>query len=103
MKREDDKGRQDGVWLKAFCPNARCLSEEEVLSLPPETRNKVKEGEEDKGLWLEVFCPNEACLTEEEKRVPLVKVVKKHKGKGFWLNLFCPDEQCVLKEPTDLS
>jgi hypothetical protein len=34
-----EKGREKkGTWLKVFCPEARCLSEEEVMDLPKEKR-----------------------------------------------------------------
>ena len=90
-----------GAWLKLFCPNARCLTEEEILALPPE---KVGEAEKSgvKGLWLEIFCPDESCLAEDERIQMPVKKGSHHKEEGYWLNLFCPDKRCIIDEDTSL-
>ena len=90
-----------GAWLKVFCPNARCLTEEEVLELPHEKR-KVVEDSGKEGLWLDVFCPDETCLTDEEKVQIPVKIVSDKKKKGLWLRFFCPEGTCVIDEPTDI-
>ena len=65
-----------GAWLKVFCPNARCLSEEEIIALPPEKKQAAEETGE-KGLWLEVFCPDDACLADEEK-INIPEINSKH-------------------------
>jgi len=51
-----------GTWLKVFCPEARCLTDEEVAALPAEQRQAMKDKQ---GLWLEMFCPDESCLSPE--------------------------------------
>jgi len=78
--KNDQKKRPEikGSWLKVFCPEARCLSEEEILNLPEE---HLKAAEGEKGLWLEVFCPDEACLTEAEKVSLPVKARQEERSK----------------------
>lgn len=101
MKEEENKQTDTGAWLKVFCPEARCLTEEEISNLPDE-KKRIAEAVGKKGVWLEVFCPDQACLIDEARMaIPVVGVVKKEK-KGFWLNLFCPEDSCVVGESTDL-
>ena len=99
---ETTKKKVEGTWLKVFCPNARCLSEEEIMELPIEKRKKAQpEGRS--GLWLEVFCPDETCLTAEETiSLPRLDEKSKKGGRGTWLNLFCPEDRCVITKSTDL-
>jgi|GEM_PF-2581916 len=73
----DADEKKEGLWLKVFCPDARCLTEEEVLDLPAE-KKKAAEDSGKKGLWLEVFCPDDQCLMEEER----VKLPVEQKGPG---------------------
>jgi hypothetical protein len=111
-----DKKSQEGVWLKVFCPGARCLTPEEVVALPEDKRQAAQDqGKE--GLWLEMFCPDGACLTEEERlKVPVkaepvsqtgpasqtgsVPQTAQGKGqdKGYWLKLFCPEDACQIDD-----
>ena len=60
-----------GVWVKAFCPGAKCLTDEEIASLPEEQRQAM-EGKE--GLWLDVFCPDKSCL-EADARLSRRKII----------------------------
>ncbi|MHC1724811.1 MAG: hypothetical protein AB9866_02110 [Syntrophobacteraceae bacterium] len=101
MTEKQNEQKDAGTWLKVFCPEARCLTEEEISNLPDENK-RLAGAEGRKGVWLEVLCPEQACLIDEEKiTVPVLGVVKKEE-KGFWLNLFCPEDRCIAKEPTDL-
>jgi hypothetical protein len=100
MEEKEKKG--EGTWLKVFCPNARCLSEEEILDLPLEKKKTAEAGGR-RGLWLEVFCPDDACLTDAEKiGIPVVKGAVERGERGVWLNLFCPEDRCVIEKSTDL-
>jgi hypothetical protein len=92
-----DKKPQEGVWLKVFCPGARCLTPEEVVALP-EDKRQAASGQGGEGLWLEMFCPDEACLSEEERLKAPVKAQAQAQGadKGYWLKLFCPDDSCEI-------
>ncbi len=101
MEKKERNIEVKGAWLKVFCPNARCLSEEEIIALPPEKKQAAEETGE-KGLWLEVFCPDDACLADEEKINIPVKRAGDKEDRGFWLNLFCPEDRCVITEPTDI-
>lgn len=94
-----DKKPGEGLWFKAFCPEARCLSEEEVASLPPDVREAQEASGKD-GLWLEFFCPDQSCLSEEEKSAPVPSVEKKNGN--VWLKLFCPEGSCKISGPGDL-
>lgn len=94
--------KTQGAWLKVFCPDARCLTEEEIVEIPQEARERAESGSE-KGLWVEIFCPDDACLKDEERMdIPVRKLSASAKG-GVWLNMFCPDEQCVITDPSDLA
>ena len=84
-----------GTWLKVFCPDARCLSEAEVASLPEKQKEAMKDKE---GLWLDVFCPEGSCATGPEH---FWAKAESTEG-GVWLKTFCPDDSCVVDEPTDL-
>lgn len=91
-----------GMWLKLFCPDARCLTEEEIVNLPGDKQQAAQATGKD-GLWLEVFCPDQACLRAEERMtVPIQDAADKGKP-GMWLNIFCPDDRCVVDEPTDVA
>jgi hypothetical protein len=98
----NDKKSQEGVWLKVFCPGARCLTPEEVVALPEDKRQAAQDqGKE--GLWLEMFCPDGACLTEEERlKVPVkaepVTQAAQGQDKGYWLKLFCPEDACQIDD-----
>ena len=97
---EEKKGEQN-LWLKVFCPNARCLTDQEVAALPEEKR-KMAESEGSKGIWLAVRRERETNRSEQTG-VPLpVRAVAGEDKKGFWLKLFCPEDQRILEQPTDL-
>ncbi len=92
----------EGTWLKVFCPDARCLTEEEIVNLPHD-KQQAAQATGKQGLWLEVFCPDQACLREEERMtVPVQDEADKDKP-GVWLNIFCPDDRCVIDDPTDIA
>jgi hypothetical protein len=101
MDEKKESQKVKGAWLKVFCPNARCLTEEEILELPQEKRQAAEESGKE-GLWLDVFCPDETCLTDEERVHLPVQIVSDKKGKGLWLRFFCPEGTCVIEEPTDI-
>ncbi len=94
-----DQGEVKGAWLKVFCPDARCLTDEEVGALPQDLKSGV-EGQE--GLWLQVFCPDESCLNEDETAKPVFKLERASGQQGMWLNLFCPDDSCQITGDMDL-
>lgn len=98
----DDK-QPEGVWLKVFCPGARCLTPEEVVDLPEDKRQAAAaQGKE--GLWLEVFCPDQACLTDAEraaapeKAAPAPQAGPAADQEGYWLKLFCPGDACQIDD-----
>lgn len=97
-----------GAWLQVFCPQAQCLTEEEVAGLPGELKQAPGVAGKD-GLWLKVFCPDDACLTEGERPTlppraePMVFTEKDSRQGGLWLKLFCPDNACLAGEDTDLA
>jgi hypothetical protein len=86
--------KSKGTWLKVFCPDARCLSEAEVASLPEEKRRATHSKE---GLWMEVFCPDGACSTGPEHFW-----AREEAEGGTWLKTFCPDDACVVEQGSDL-
>jgi hypothetical protein len=98
MKQGGEKAGGD-LWLKVFCPDARCLSEAEVESLPKEKRDLAETGE---GIWLEMPVPKGASSEEGGSVSIPVRGVTPEGKKGFWLKLFCPDDQCVMDESTDV-
>lgn len=102
MKLKKQSPSHEGTWLKVFCPDARCLSDEEIIDLPGDKQEAAKAtGKE--GLWLEVFCPDQICLREEERMtVPVQSTADKDKA-GLWLNIFCPEDRCVVDDPTDIA
>ena len=96
-----DKKQKEGLWLKVFCPDARCLTEEEMIDLPVEKKEAAKATGK-KGLWLEVFCPEDQCLMEEERVKLPVTAESSDTEKGYWLNLFCPEDRCEVQEGSQL-
>jgi hypothetical protein len=102
MDPKNQKTSREGMWLKVFCPDARCLTEEEIVKLPGDKQKAAQATGKD-GLWLEVFCPDQGCLREEERMtVPVQSEADKDKT-GVWLNIFCPDDRCVIDDPTDIA
>lgn len=96
----EKQAMKQGQWLKVFCPEARCLSEQEVAALPDELKQSREATGKD-GLWLEVFCPDGSCLGEAEK-AGVVPMVEPKPGGGLWLKLFCPDGSCQLRQSSEL-
>ncbi len=100
--KKQSPSRDDGVWLKVFCPDARCLTEEEVVNLPAD-KQQAAQATGKQGLWLEVFCPEQACLRDEERMTVPVQDEADREKPGVWLNIFCPDDRCVIDDPTDIA
>lgn len=90
-----------GGWLPVFIPEARCLMEQEIRSLPEQQRRAV-EGEEHEGVWLKVHCPERSCLTDDAKVILPAMGVALPEKKGLWLRLFCPEDRCLMDSYTDL-
>ena len=55
-----------GAWLKVFCPDDRCLREEERIKLV----DFCEDTGEKKNLWSEVFCPESSCEVIEPSQLP---------------------------------
>jgi hypothetical protein len=90
-----------GGWLRVFIPHARCLTDQEMNSLPEQQR-KDAEGESHEGVWLKVHCPENICLTDDGKVILPAKGVSLPEKKGLWLRLFCPEERCLIDDYTHL-
>jgi hypothetical protein len=97
----EEKKKEQDLWLKVFCPNTRCLTDQEVAALPEEKR-KLAETEGGKGIWLAVKG-RLGTDRSGQTGVPIpVRAAAEEDQKGFWLKLFCPEDECVLDQPTDL-
>ncbi|MFO7556632.1 MAG: hypothetical protein R6W88_15635 [Desulfobacterales bacterium] len=67
LKTFSDKDCTDrGVWLEVFCPEDRCLREEERIELVEFCKDSGKKHD----LWLEVFCPKGICEIFEGSQLP---------------------------------
>lgn len=55
-----------GVWLDVFCPDDRCLREEERIKLVEFCKDYGKKHD----LWLEAFCPGGTCEIFEASQLP---------------------------------
>jgi len=67
LKSVSDKDCTDrGVWLEIFCPDDRCLREEERIELVEFCKDSGKKHD----LWLKVFCPKGFCEIFEGSRLP---------------------------------
>lgn len=53
-------------WLKTFCPEDACLTEEERIHLPTPNEEKTEE----KSAWQETFCPQDSCQITSPSKVP---------------------------------
>lgn len=91
----------EGDRLRVFATNARCLSQDEISTLPLDARSSA-EALGLGGTWLEVQCPEEACITGRDTITLSVKGAGKREEAGIWLRLFCPDKSCVITEPSNL-
>lgn len=101
MANAEEYGRQNGNWLKVFTPNARCLSNEEVLNLPKEKKDLAAAAGAE-GIWLEVLCPKDVCIIGQDTvAIPVMGITKREKH-DLWLSLFCPEERCVATSASDL-
>jgi hypothetical protein len=90
-----------GRWLPVFIPEARCLMDQEIKSLPAQQRKAV-EGEGHEGVWLKVHYPQSSCLTDDAKVILPAMGVPSPEKKGLWLRLFCPEDRCLIDDYTDL-
>ena len=61
---EDCKNR--GLWLELFCPEDRCLREEERIKLVDFCEYSGKKHD----AWLEAFCPEDSCEIFETTDLP---------------------------------
>ncbi len=62
-----DKNCEDrGTWLDVFCPEDRCLLEEERIKLV----DFCEDSPEKHHLWLDVFCPRGSCEIFEASQLP---------------------------------
>ncbi len=102
MDLKNQSSPREGMWLKVFCPDARCLRDEEVVNLPDD-KQRAAQATGKEGLWLEVFCPEQACLKDEERMTVPVQDASDKDKPGVWLNIFCPDDRCVIDDPTDIA
>lgn len=101
MANTEEYRRENESWLKVFTPNARCLSEAEVLNLPKEKKD-LAAATGANGIWLEVLCPKDVCIIGQDTiAIPVMGITKKEKH-SLWLTLFCPEERCVATSATDL-
>ena len=56
---------QSDPWLRVFCPEKTCLTEEEKLTEPPLEPTHVDR----RGVWLGIFCPDNQCEAETPTNV----------------------------------
>ncbi|MCP4575335.1 MAG: hypothetical protein GY846_03500 [Deltaproteobacteria bacterium] len=96
------KQEEKGLYFKAFLPDARILSKEEIDMLTDEKTAAVK-SDGAKGIWVEVFCPEGSCSKKRDRITIPAKGFTTEEKKGVWLNLFCSEDQCMVEDPTDLS
>jgi hypothetical protein len=64
-------GKEESLWLKAFCPESSCFQVEERIDLSPVGRPKSQEytgGSQ--GLFDEIFCPEDFCEVYESTDLP---------------------------------
>jgi len=64
MSTEKNDHQRD-PWLRVFCPDKACLTEEEQLSVPAVEPTPV----ERQGAWLGTFCPDKRCEAETPTNV----------------------------------
>jgi hypothetical protein len=57
---------QRGLWLEAFCPEDRCLREEERIQIV----DFCADSEEHHDLWQSAFCPEKNCEIFEASALP---------------------------------
>lgn len=93
---------EKGTYFKAFLPDARILSKEEIDMLPDEKKTVAKRGDA-KGIWVEVFCPEGSCSKKRDRITIPAKGFTTGEKKGVWLNVFCPEDRCVVDDSTDLT
>jgi hypothetical protein len=52
------------IWLKIFCPDDACLTEEERIALPESDKGEKHDE------WLEIFCPENSCEITSPSQTP---------------------------------
>jgi hypothetical protein len=62
----DNNCEERGAWLDVFCPEDRCLLEEERIRLV----DFCEESSENLHLWHDVFCPRGSCEIFEASQLP---------------------------------
>jgi hypothetical protein len=55
-----------GAWLEVFCPDDRCLREEERIELV----DFCEDTGEKRDRWSDVFCPESSCEVIEASQLP---------------------------------
>lgn len=86
--------------LKVFVPNARNLTTGEIMGIPEESKEHIKETRN--GVWLEVDCPDRDCVIEEGKIALHVICARDKESESLWMRLFCPEDRCLGKQATDV-
>ena len=67
FKTDSDKDCEDrGLWLEVFCPEDRCLREEERIQLVDFCENSGEKHD----AWLEAFCPEGSCEIFDASQLP---------------------------------
>jgi len=56
--------RKKDRWLKVFCPEDACLTEEERIDLPTSAQAEAQSE------WLEIFCPEQSCEVVSPTQLP---------------------------------
>jgi len=83
-----------------FLPDARVLSDDEIVQLSTDKRKALEAGERS-GLWLELSYPE--ALKRDAKGRLVLPVAEPDAGKeGMFVQLFCPHDSCRITEATDL-
>lgn len=88
----EKKEKEKDLWLKVFCLNARCLTDEEVAALPEENR-KMAETAGLKGVWLALnWEPGMDTSEQQSISVPGTNMgAEKEEGR------------CVVEQPSELA
>jgi hypothetical protein len=87
--------------LKVFVPNARHLTDEEIMKLPEEKMELARQADA-KGVWLEVDCPDRVCVLGEGKIALHVMGAPDKETESLWLKLFCPENRCMAMSASDV-
>jgi hypothetical protein len=92
--KEKETGR-----IEVFVPNARHLTDEEIMNLHESKLELAKEVGA-KGVWLEVDCPDQVCVLGEGKIALHVMGAPDKETESLWMRLFCPEDRCFARQPS---